>query len=149
MRTIRARRDLDATRPGDTVFVADPAAIANTFASLATILGRAHLGDEVEQEWSLLKARAEQSTRGNGVIEWQIQRKESAMDAKAYVDKDQNDKVVRAIAALIREEEISIGDIYNYLGVDIGALDMDSPAHDVVSRIAGILEGWENPPPSY
>ena len=48
------------------------------------------------------------------------------------------------LARLIRRQEISIGDLYNALGVDLDSYRVD--AGDAIAEIAGILKGWNNPP---
>ena len=60
------------------------------------------------------------------------------------IGNDKSDEVLLAVARIIWDKEITIGDFYETLGMSLG--DSPSPAFDnAVERIIGILAGWNNP----
>jgi len=56
---------------------------------------------------------------------------------------EQNDLLL-AVAKLIRKYEISIGEFYEHLGVDLESYRAE-PGHKI-SQLAGILTGWDTDP---
>lgn len=53
-------------------------------------------------------------------------------------------ELLRAVARLIWDAEISISEFYSVLGIELDDLGRSDPDNDV-AKLAGILEGWGNP----
>lgn len=58
---------------------------------------------------------------------------------------DERDEILLEVARLIWRREITIGDFYEALGVDLDDLQ-HSDTSDVVTELSGIFKGWQNPP---
>lgn len=54
------------------------------------------------------------------------------------------DELLVAVAKIIVENEMSINEFYNKLGIDLDDLERSEPDNEV-ALLAGILTGWENP----
>ncbi|WP_109260132.1 hypothetical protein [Hyphobacterium indicum] len=57
---------------------------------------------------------------------------------------ENHEEIILEVARLIRKHEISIGEFYTVLGVDI-----ENPTYsdldNTISQLAGIFAGWNNP----
>lgn len=49
------------------------------------------------------------------------------------------------VARMIWQREITIGDFYEVMGIDLDDLAHSDP-NDVVTELSGIFKGWHNPP---
>ncbi len=55
------------------------------------------------------------------------------------------EEVIVEVARLMWRKEMSIGEFYELIGVDLENIENSDPA-DVVSLLAGVFTGWKNPP---
>ncbi|PHR62555.1 MAG: hypothetical protein COA47_03145 [Robiginitomaculum sp.] len=56
-----------------------------------------------------------------------------------------HDEVLLEVARLIWRQEMTIGEFYKILGIDLDDIGHSDP-NDVVTELAGLFKGWNNPP---
>ena len=58
---------------------------------------------------------------------------------------EDRDELILEVARTIWRREITIAEFYEALGVDLDDVAHGDP-YDVVTELAGIFKGWQNPP---
>lgn len=57
----------------------------------------------------------------------------------------EREEIILEVARMIWRREITIGDFFEALGVDLDDLQHSDPS-DVVTELSGIFKGWQNSP---